>query len=381
MLDGLFCPDYPTDRAAFVAAVQAFAARSGRRLQLQGQPVDAGADLEVTVAELPAARPQRLYLLVTGIHGIEGYAGSAIARQLLATSLDRLDPLTTSILIVHALNPYGFANFARVNRENIDLNRNCQARSESLFSSSNPGFRSLTRLLVPRRPCRANPAERSRFYLQLVAALARFGQPTLRQASLSGQYVEPGAIFYGGKRVAPEIAFFQSLYETQVERHSEILLTDLHTGYGEPGQAYPLFGRVDAPELRSLNEIGVTDESGENKTYTVYGDLVGYCYKTAKRLQPGGTFNGCVIELGTHGLSVPQQMDDLYTVVCENQLRQHGARDAAGEQRVRGAFREMFYPSSAAWRDRAVRVGVRAVESLLESRRYFLRSNPGQRQQ
>jgi hypothetical protein len=373
MFDGLFCPDYPSDRAAFLAAVQGFAARSGRRLQLQRHRLPGSAELEVTAAELPAARPERLYVLATGIHGIEGYAGSAIARQLLVGALERLDPATTSLLLVHALNPFGFANFLRVNADNVDLNRNCQAHGEALFESQNPGFVALSGLLAPKWPCRVTLAARSRFSLQLLAALARSGAGALRQASLSGQFSDPRAIFFGGRSVAGEIAFFQRLYEPLVQRHAEVLLTDLHTGYGEPGQAYPLFGRADSPEVKALTESGVTDADGENKAYTVFGDLVGYAYKTAKRLRAAGVFNGLVIELGTTGLSTPHQIRDLFTVVSENQLRLEGSGDADSERRVRAAFREQFYPSSPRWRDQAVRVGVRAVENLLHARGFFAR--------
>jgi hypothetical protein len=119
--------------------------------------------------------------------------------------------------------------------------------------------------------------------------------------------------------------------------------------------------------VRAFTEQGVSDARGQDKTYTVHGDLVGYCYQTAKRVRPDGTFNGLVIELGTNGLSVLDQLRDLYTVVSENRMRQLGELDSA----VRAQFRELFYPSSAAWRDRAVRVGGLAVERVLSARGYL----------
>jgi len=371
MLDSLFCADYHADRAAFMADVQRFAERTARRLQLHTHRVDEALDLQVTVADLPALRPERLYVLCTGIHGIEGYAGSAIARQLLIDTLQRIDPSTTSLLLVHALNPYGFAKLVRVNANNVDLNRNCEAQGEDLFATDSAAYAALTGLLGPKRAASTRSLERLRFRSGLLAALTQHGAPTLRQASLAGQYLDARGIFYGGRDVQPEIAFFQTLYETAARAHQEVLLTDLHTGYGSRGEAYPLFGRADSPEVRAFTELGVTDTSGQDKTYTVHGDLVGYCYKTAKRVRPAGVFNGLVIELGTHGLSLVDQMRDLFTVVSENQLRQHGAADAGSPERVREQFRELFYPSSAAWRDRVVRVGAVAVERVLSARGYL----------
>jgi hypothetical protein len=367
LLDSLFCADYAADRAAFIAAVAGFAERTGRRLQLHTHCVDRAHDLRVTAAELSAARPERLYVLCTGIHGIEGYAGSAIARHLLEASFARLDPASTSLLLVHALNPYGFANFVRVNARNVDLNRNCAVQGEALFETDSAAYASLSGLLAPQRAQSAPLVERTRFQAGLLAALLKHGAPTLRQASLAGQYIDPRGIFFGGSQVEPEIAFFQGLYETLVRAHEEVLLTDLHTGYGVRGEAYPLFGRADSASVRAFTEQGVSDASGQDKTYTVHGDLVGYCYQTAKRVRPAGTFNGLVIELGTNGLSVLDQLRDLYTVVSENRVRQLGVLDSA----VRAQFRELFYPSSAVWRDRAVRVGGLAVERVLSARGYL----------
>jgi hypothetical protein len=69
--------------------------------------------------------PEKVMLHISGTHGPEGFAGSAIQ----AAILDQLaaKPLgegAPTVVLVHALNPYGFANNRRVNEENIDLNRN-----------------------------------------------------------------------------------------------------------------------------------------------------------------------------------------------------------------------------------------------------------------
>jgi hypothetical protein len=208
------------------------------------------------------------------------------------------------------------------------------------------------------------------FYATLTAAYARHGARTLRQATLGGQYVDAQAVFYGGQSVQPEIQFFQQLYARLAKQHAQVLLADLHTGYGLRGEAYPLFGRTDSPEVRAFTEQGVSDARGRDSTYTVHGDLVAYCQATAKHLRPTGIFDGLVIEIGTHGLSARNQLSDLYTVVLENQLRQYGA-DATAEHHVRREFRELFYPSDRVWQGRAVSVGGWAVERVLTARQFL----------
>ncbi|HEY2735626.1 MAG TPA: M14 family metallopeptidase, partial [Polyangiales bacterium] len=240
--------------------------RTGRRLQLRSHSVDEAADLTVTAALLGAERAQRLYVLSTGIHGVEGYAGSAIARYLLAGLLDRLDQRDTGILLVHALNPYGFANFVRVNANNVDLNRNVESLGEALFATDSRAYAALTPLLAPSRRRGPDRIERVRFQSRLAAALLRHGTGKLRGASLAGQFIDPQGIFYGGQRVEPEIGFFQTLYESLSSQYDEVLLTDLHTGYGAWGEAYPLFGRADSLNVRALVASGVVDTSGQDKT-------------------------------------------------------------------------------------------------------------------
>jgi hypothetical protein len=365
MSEALFCPGYHADRTAFFAELEGFAAATDRSVQHHRLSVDTQQDLTVSIAELPAReRPDKVYVVCCGIHGVEGYAGSAIVRALLQSRLRELDSATTGLLLVHALNPYGFHHGIRVNQNNVDLNRNCAAHGEALFGSDNSQFDALRGLLGPARPCSLALKQRLRFYLGIGQALATSGTSALRQATLAGQYIDPRGVFYGGAHVEPEIAFFQEIYGRIAHGYGEVLLTDLHTGYGVRGQAYPLFGRADSESFRKYVESGVKDGSTD-KTYTVNGDLVGYCYKTSKRVRPAARFNGVVVELGTHGLSMRDQLADLQAVISENQLRHYGAVDDSTAQAVRANFRELFCPQAPSWRRTAVEVGVETVTRLL----------------
>lgn len=371
MDESLFSSGYHADRDAFRAAVASFASATGREVQQHTFSVDADDDLTVSIAEFRAPTPERVYVAVCGIHGVEGFAGSAISRALLAGALRRLDRERTGLVLVHALNPYGFQHSIRVNRNNVDLNRNCAAQGEPLFSSNNQGFAALRNLLGPERPFSFALKDRVKFYLGVGQALAKSGTAAIRQATLAGQYLDPQGVFYGGVSVQPEIAFFQEVFARIAHTYGEVLLTDLHTGYGVRGNAYPLFGRADSEEFREYSQSGIRDGGGDDKAYTVHGDLVGYCWKTAKRVRPSGTFNGIVVELGTHGLSMRDQLADLQVVIAENQVRHRGAVDPETAETVRASFRELFYPQHASWKKRALEVGVETVTRLLSRRKYL----------
>lgn len=368
----LFHGDYHDDRAAFERALAEFIGRSGRSSQLHRHALDPSGDLCVTAAQLTASeQPQRLLVLVTGIHGIEGYAGSAVLRLLLSDLLLATDGRSTGLLLVHALNPYGFAHFLRVNRHNVDLNRNCAHADEELRGRDDSAYRALAPLLAPKRPVRSGMGAKLQFVSRLLAARARVGELAVRRATLGGQYSDPTGVFWGGDTVQPELHFFQQLYEPMATRYREVLLIDLHTGYGDRAQAYALFGRADTPSIAACTAQGVRSRAGRELTYDVYGDLVQYCQQAARRLRPDGVFDGVALEVGTNGLKLWQQLEDLYTVVQENQARHHGAAEDRVDPALRRAFRELFYPSDPRWRIQALRSSVRAIEGMLLARGFI----------
>jgi hypothetical protein len=374
-LASLFHTDYHSDRAAFERVALRFASQTARHLLLHRHIVDEADDLCVTAAELQVECPSQLVVLVTGIHGIEGYTGSAVVRWLLSELLLGLDAKRTGLLVIHALNPYGFAHFLRVNRRNVDLNRNCARSDDELLRTDSRAYTALPAVLSPRQAADVRAVPRMKFFGRMLAARAQMGESALRQATLAGQYVDPHGVFWGGNVVQPELRFFQRLYERLAAQYSELLLIDLHTGYGERGQTYALFGRADTPGIAACSAVGVRDGAGREATYEVFGDLVQYCQQTAKRLQPTGIFDGVALEVGTHGLSVLQQLQDLYTVVQENQARHYGVGGARSDSSVRTAFRELFYPSDSAWRARALRSSVRAVDGVLRARKLLCRQS------
>src|SRR5205807_10591933 len=57
-------------------------------------------------------------------HGVEGFGGAGCQVGFLIDRLYEALPSSGCALLVHALNPHGFAWLRRVNEDNVDLNRN-----------------------------------------------------------------------------------------------------------------------------------------------------------------------------------------------------------------------------------------------------------------
>src|SRR5215831_12834065 len=118
-----FSSDYRTARERFLrAAEQRRAALTAYAIEPRGAR---GEELSVDVAYVGPRDPGVLLVVSSGLHGVEGFAGSAIQHQLLTAQLDGLAlPRAAGLLLVHALNPFGFATLRRVNESNVDLHRN-----------------------------------------------------------------------------------------------------------------------------------------------------------------------------------------------------------------------------------------------------------------
>lgn len=371
--DAFFASDYHEARARFLIALGEFERHVNRRFERTRVVVDAAADLSIDIAELTPPDPERLYVVVSGIHGVEGYAGSAIQQALLASALPFLDLERSGLLLVHALNPVGMFQHRRVNASNVDLNRNFDFEGGELYASPCDDYAKIASLLEPSTSCDPGMRARLAFLAGVASAVRRHGFTPLRQATLGGQYSFDRGVFFGGRQREPETQAFQTHFEHACAKYPEVLLTDLHTGYGAFTQVSSLFGRIDSPNLQALIGQGVRDRRGRDQAYVARGDLVGWSASAAKRVSPACIFNGVVVELGTHGLGTVAQLDDLFTVVCENQVHHHGAASPGALERVRTVFRELFNPDDPQWRKRVLSASIDHIQALLIARGFLAR--------
>ena len=95
-------------------------------------------------------------------------------------------PRGVALVLIHALNPYGFAWVRRANEENVDLNRNFLLAGEP-YAGSPARYAALDALLNPKHP----PRRLDLFRLRAMASILRHGMPQLKQAVAGGQYDFP----------------------------------------------------------------------------------------------------------------------------------------------------------------------------------------------
>ncbi len=189
--------------------------------------------LSIDIAWLGNLSAKKILIHISGTHGVEGFAGSAIANSLLNQPIDMDED--TAIIFVHALNPYGMALNRRVNENNVDLNRNFTDQRQT-----HPLYAKIDHLINP--PCHA-PWDF--FHLKALAYLLWYGSSNVMQAIAGGQYHFPEGLFYGGTQVEEGPQKLLAWFEDKLSAHPfkediRFGLIDVHTGLGPKGRDFLL---------------------------------------------------------------------------------------------------------------------------------------------
>ena len=80
-----------------------------------------GEDLTIDIAVLGSLTSNKLLLYTSGIHGVEGFAGSAIQLSVIDMLKNQKLIEDYCIIFVHIINPFGMAWHRRVNENNVDM--------------------------------------------------------------------------------------------------------------------------------------------------------------------------------------------------------------------------------------------------------------------
>jgi hypothetical protein len=182
-----FQTSYPSARRTFLrACADVHAEVRSIRHPLRG-PEGEALFLDVVLIGDPSA-PARL-VLGSGTHGVEGFCGSALQVDQLEAGIAERLPAGVSLLLLHAINPFGFAWRRRVNEDNVDLNRNFLDFDAPL--PENPGYLELEPMLDPE----VLSDEQRAATLSAIASFQRERGPiALFRAVSGGQYERPSGL-------------------------------------------------------------------------------------------------------------------------------------------------------------------------------------------
>jgi hypothetical protein len=335
-----FSADYRAARAAFLAAAEGEGAALRRYahegLDPEGEPLAADA------AWLGPPDAERVLVTVSGTHGAEGLCGSGVQTGSLRSGLARALPAGTALLVVHAINPYGFAWTRRVTEDNVDLNRNFVAFDRPL--PRNPGYDELADVLCP---AEWSEAVRKATGERLAEYGRRHGAAAFQQAISGGQYNHPDGLFYGGAAPGWSRRTCLSIAAEHLAQARRVAVIDLHTGLGPYGHGE----RICVHPPASAGYGRARDWYGDRVTSTSLGtstssDIIGDLLSGLAAALPGAEITAIALEYGVRPLA-----ETLEALRAENWLHHHGTPASAEGREIKAQLRAVFYAEAADWKD------------------------------
>lgn len=299
-------------------------------------------------------------ILLSGVHGPEGYAGSACQIE----CMKRFDFEGHRIVMIHAVNPYGFSYSTRANENRVDLNRNFSgsypAEHNEMYSEVHVDFARFAGAGVTAPPDRAVIDQWFKRWED------RLGTDTFAGVLVGGQHRHDDGLYFGGRERQPSVKLLDSILDQhRIGGVGRALTIDFHTGLGPSGHGELLYSGA-----RGSSSHGPAEEwLGERITCTeTREELSELTSKTNVAMFGRADFAEQVgfaaLEYGT----VP--FHDVMAALCGDiWLRNNPRVDQEVVAAVRKQTRDAFYVRTTAWESAVVGRAVQLVERATASLR------------
>lgn len=351
----VFSSDYKEARARLLHAAD----RHGLEVSRYQHP-NLGPDGETLTTDVVAVGPREASTVIvinSGTHGVEGFLGSALQQSIISENLWSYTPHDVRWVLIHALNPWGYAWLRRTNESNVDLNRNFVDFDQPL--PVNPQYEELTAALVPDD---LEPATLLKADQTLWEIGQRVGQSRLQEAITRGQYSHPDGLHFGGQHPSWSAQTFYTIVERELSNALHLFMIDVHTGLGSYGAAEIIaeFPRDSACFTRAKQAWG------ENVRSTVDGEslspkLTGAIDHALVERLPSAMVTPVALEVGTRS---PIQV--FQALRADNWLHTRGDPRSEYAKRIKEQIRNAFFPEETNWQERAMSFGAACLKALVE---------------
>ena len=352
-----FSASYAQARAKFLAAAAAVNLPVTSHLHpLRGRDGEALA-MDVVLDGAPDA--QRLLIVSSACHGVEGYCGSGVQVFALhdAAWREQARAQGVAVLYVHALNPYGFSHVRRATNENADLNRNFHDFSKPL--PVNEGYRAIHSLLLPEQwpPDEANAAA-------IADYVHKHGARAFQSAVSGGQHEFPDGLFFGGTAPTWSNQTIRQVLRDHGRSAGKIAWIDLHTGLGPSGVGERIFAcKDDAAALARARQWwggnGATPITSIYDGSSTSAFLTGLMWMAFYEECPQAEYTGIAMEYGT--LPFPEVTQALR---AEHWLNKHPHAPPAQARQIKQQMMDAFYTDTDAWKQQII---AQAREAMLQA--------------
>jgi hypothetical protein len=337
-MQSAFPQHYAHSRSLFLEASKASGADlTSWRHSLKGPD---GETLATDIAFWGDRNAERVLIVSSATHGVEGICGAGGQLALLASHLPRERAGNLAVVFVHALNPHGYAYMRRTTEDNIDLNRNFRDHSQPYPDDS--AYAEVHSMVVPEDW--DGPARRAA-EAQIEEYVATRGRRELQAAVCRGQYSFANGLFFGGRHEAWSNKLFRSILREFAGHATHVGVIDLHSGLGARGTCEIISGAVGG----SLEHRLALALFGDGITFPGLTSLApaasGFMGGALQATLPDAAGALIVAEFGTEPFE-----EVLDALRADNWLHAYGGRGSPLWSRVKAQMKHAFACDSDSWR-------------------------------
>jgi Protein of unknown function (DUF2817) len=361
-----FSATYKAARAKFLDACDA----ANLTVQSHPHPLPGrdGEALAMDVALDGSKDANKLLMITSGCHGVEGYCGSGVQVHALrdAAWREAARAQGVAVLYIHALNPYGFSHLRRVTNENVDLNRNFHDFTKPL--PVNTAYREIAHLLLPQQwpPTLGNR-------LSLLWFVLRRGKGALKDAASRGQSEFADGVFYGGQAPTWSNLTLRKVLREHAQQAQHIGWIDVHTGLGSAGHGERIANVANMAHVGGDNNSDASQAIlkrarqwwGNEVTSildgsTVSSPLTGVMPTVMGQECPQAQYTGIALEFGTVPVRTVMQ-----ALRAEHWLHQHPQAPAAQAAQIKQDLLDAFYVQTDEWKQQILTQSLAAMHEAV----------------
>lgn len=302
-------------------------------------------------------------LIISGTHGIEGYAGSGIMTGAISEGVFDALPSNMAVMLIHLINPWGCAWGHRHTENNADLFRDALYYKPSLYCDDSQFDE---RYKVALTPASWQGTGKAKSDALLKALISEQGLDQVIRVARMGQHKYPDTQCYNGDGNGWSTQLYRQLSERYLNQAKQIFCLDIHTGFGEYGKGLfiPYYGNSEKHlrKLRRLEAIVGKDhiyQAGFDPSIPPHPRAP---WETIEDFMPEVEMTCTGLEFGTFTYDIDTAIDiNRYM----NYLLVHGDLSKPDNIELYQQYQQLYYPQEAEWKNSIYSVGISAIKQIL----------------
>lgn len=333
---------YSQARQNFLSAcVQANVEVTSYPLPLRG-PQDE--ELATDVALFDSVQAECLLVMVSGVHGVEGFSGSAAQVGWISQRRYESLPDNTAVLMIHLINPWGVAHLRRYNEDNVDLCRNFLDFDQPL--PNNEPYSAIHPELVL-SDALGNAGQHAGPYLG--AKVREHGLEYVIDLFMAGQHQYPNGFSYGGQQPVRSNITLREILIAHNASASKVCVIEFHTGLGPwgYGQLITMHMGEELERIRANFGPWVFNPSADKEPGEEgYRVVLGHTIEAYRDSFPKAQLSAVTLEFGTY------PSDETLALLVQEHLLVQQASEVPAElmAEIKAQLLEYHHPKDWEWR-------------------------------